>query len=364
MARRLGDRGAEAQITAHYAWWRHLWRHTDEHGSYQEALALAKDTASPQAVFLIQTNLGQLERWRGNPIRSLEYTRGLLETLETAYNITVASTLSFVRGLSLIDVGRYQEAVAHLTRWVEILERNNILISVGRCYNGLGWAHAEIYDLERAFRLNLRSLEHAVGLRESRAILFSASEMQAMTEVNLIENRAEMGKLDEAWDHIGRFETTSADPAYDIFRHRWTSRMSAVKASILMARGDLDSAQALAEQGLDVAARWAMKKYVGKGERLLGQVMTRRRAHDRAETHLQTALQKLEEVGNPKQLWITHTALAELYEQMQRPDQAREQWQAAAAIVRSTAGGLEDEGLRETFLGAAPVRKILANAGP
>ena len=67
-------------------------------------------------------------------------------------------------------------------------------------------------------------------------------------------------------------------------------------------------------------------------------------------------------IGNPKQLWVTRTALAELYEEMKRPDQAGEQWQAAASIVRSTAEGLEDEGLRETFLGAAPVREILTHA--
>jgi Tfp pilus assembly protein PilF len=90
--------------------------------------------------------------------------------------------------------------------------------------------------------------------------------------------------------------------------------------------------------------------------------MTKRRAHDRAEIHLQTALQNLERVGNPKQLWITHTALARLYEAMERPDRAREQWQAAAAIVRSTADGLEDHDLRETFLGAAPVRQIAEHA--
>jgi tetratricopeptide (TPR) repeat protein len=364
LARKLGDQGAEAQIAANYAYWRYLWRHTDEYRSLEEALGLARDAANPQAAFLIQMLLGHVERWRGNPIRSLEYIRGPFETLQAACNITVASLLAFGRGLSLIEVGRYQEAVAHLTQWVEILERNNILISIGRCFNGLGWAHAEIYDLQRAFQLNRRSLEHAVGLQKSRAILFSVSEMQAMTEVNLIENLAEMGELDQAWEHIGRFETTSADPAYDMLRHRWTSRMNEVKAAILIARHQLDGAQALAEQILHVAKGWAMKKYVGKGERLLGQAMTRRCAYDRAEIHLQTALKKHGEVGNPKQLWSTHTALAELYEERKRPDQVREQWQAAAAIVRSTADGLEDEGLRETFLAAAPVFEILKHAKP
>ncbi|MBI5016154.1 MAG: AAA family ATPase [Deltaproteobacteria bacterium] len=363
LARRLGDKGAEAQIATMYAYWRLLWRHTDEQGAVDEALTLATGAANQQAIFLIQTHLAHLERWRGNPARSLEYTRGPLEMLHAAYNITVASHLAFFHGLDLTDVGRYQEAVAHLSQWVEILERNRVLIALGRFYNALGWAYSETYDLEQAFRFNVRATEHAAGLRKSPANLFSTSELHAMAEVNLMENRAEMGQLDEAWQHIARFQQASADPAYDLVRHRWSARMNHVKASILLARGDLDSVQALARQGLDVAERWAMKKYIGKAERLLGQVMTERRAYDAAQPYLHTALEKLEQVGNPKQLWITHTALAKLFRALGRPDREREHWQAAAAIVGSTAEGLQDEALRKTFLEAAPVWEILEKSG-
>jgi hypothetical protein len=74
------------------------------------------------------------------------------------------------------------------------------------------------------------------------------------------------------------------------------------------------------------------------------------------------ALTKLEEVGNPKQLWLTHTALARLYDKMNRHDLEREQWQAAASIIKSTAEDLEDKELRTTFINADPVREILKNA--
>ena len=90
--------------------------------------------------------------------------------------------------------------------------------------------------------------------------------------------------------------------------------------------------------------------------------MTDRGAHDAAEARLIDAITKLEEVGNPKQLWITHTALARLYEKMKRPDLQREQWNTAAAIIQSTADGLQDEALRDTFLNAAIVREITDNS--
>ena len=90
--------------------------------------------------------------------------------------------------------------------------------------------------------------------------------------------------------------------------------------------------------------------------------MAERDAYDLAEAKLREALSKLKEVGNPKQLWITHTALAGLYEKMNRPDLEREQWQTAASVIKSTADDLEDEELRATFINAKPVKEILDNA--
>jgi hypothetical protein len=90
--------------------------------------------------------------------------------------------------------------------------------------------------------------------------------------------------------------------------------------------------------------------------------LTERGAYDQAESKLKVALPNLEKVGNPKQLWITHKALARLYEKMNRRDLEREQWQAAASVVNSTADDLEDKELRTTFINAEPAREILDNA--
>ena len=87
-----------------------------------------------------------------------------------------------------------------------------------------------------------------------------------------------------------------------------------------------------------------------------------RGAHDLAEAKLLAGLAKLEEVGNPKQIWMTHVALARLYEKMGRPDLERERWQAAHSIIASTANGLQDERLRDTFVNAAPIREIMEHA--
>jgi tetratricopeptide (TPR) repeat protein len=138
--------------------------------------------------------------------------------------------------------------------------------------------------------------------------------------------------------------------------------MNNLKGTMLLGEGDLDGAEKLATGCLEAATRKRFRKYIGKAERLLGQIFTKRAAYDSAEASLRSALKNLEKVGNPKQLWMTQTTLAELYGEMNRPDRAREHWQAAAAVVRSTADGLEEPNLRETFLGAASVRQIAEHA--
>lgn len=222
--------------------------------------------------------------------------------------------------------------------------------------------YSELYDLKKAYSFNKLALENVNTLRKSPAIIYSALEMQSMAEVNLMENKFEMGQVDEAWKHLTRFEEVSAHPDYAFLRDRWLTRMNDLKGTILLGREDIDSAEELARQCLDTAAKRGWKKYVGKAERLLGRTFTTKGAFDQAEEHVQTALAKLEGVENPKQLWITHMALARLYEKMSRHDLERKHWQEAASIIKSTADGLEDKELRTTFINAKPVREIMEKA--
>jgi len=193
-------------------------------------------------------------------------------------------------------------------------------------------------------------------------MLFWASEMEAQTEINLMEIKYATGKVNEAWEHLIRYEKVSSHPDYDYIRWRWSIRMKDLKGTIILKRRDLDGAEKLARECLDIATRDESRKYMGRAERLFGRILTERGAYDQAESKLKSALTNLEKVGNPKQLWLTHSALARLYEKMNRSDLEQEQWQAAASIIKSTADDLEDKELRMTFINAGPVREILEQA--
>jgi class 3 adenylate cyclase/tetratricopeptide (TPR) repeat protein len=362
LARKLKDKGAEAKILTAYSFWRATWYASDEYKAIQHAFGLARESGQPATVMLTAMVLALTERVRGAPQRCLKLTEGMVEMLQSAFNIYVTGNLSFVRGMALTEAGRYSEAIELLGRQIDIMERNTIYIHLGRLCNTLGWTYSEVYNFEKARDLNKRSLEYVIMLRRSPAMLFWALEMQSQTEINLMENKYAMGKVNEAWEHLTRYEKVSSHPDYDYVRWRWSIRLKDLKGTILLRRGDLNGAEKLARECLDVATRDEMRKYMGRAERLLGRTLTERGAYDQADSKLKSALTNLEEVGNPKQLWLTHTALAKLHEKMNRHDLKQNHWQAAASVIKSTADDLEDKELRKTFINAKPVREILDNA--
>jgi class 3 adenylate cyclase/tetratricopeptide (TPR) repeat protein len=362
LARDLGDNGAEAIITTLYAYWRYHWRSSDEYDTLQGCIAMAEKSGQPAAVVVAQAYLSLIERWRGNPQRALELTKGFPELLQSMFSILGANHLNLLFSWSLTELGGYQEATRYLEQGLDIAQKNSLHFFIFRYYNSLGWTYSELYNLKKAFNFNNQALENVIALKKNPTMIYIVSEIRAMTEVNLMENKFEMGKADETWEDLLCFEKEIASPDYDFSRDRWDARMKDLKGIMLLKRGDLDGAEETVRQGLEVATKRQYKKYIGRAERLSGQIMTERGAYDLAEAKLREALSKLEEVGNPKQLWITHTALARLYEKMNRPDLKREQWQTAASVVNSTADNLDDEELRTTFINAKPVQEILENA--
>jgi len=366
LARKLKDKGAEARILMSYSLWRAAWQASeqasDEYKMMLHAYSLAQESGKPAAVMYVTMILALAERLKGAPQRCLELSEGMVELFQSTFNIYVTGNLSFFRGMALTDAGRYSEAIQLLSRQIDIVRKNEIYIHLGRLCNTLGWTYSEVYDFEKALALNKRSLDYVITLQRSPAMLYWALEMQSQAEINLMENKYETGKVKEAWEHLTRYEKVSGHPDYDYARFRWSIRMKDLKGGILLNQGDLNGAEQLARECLDIATWGEFRKYIGRAERLFGRILTERGSYKQAEDKLKTGLTKLVEVGNPKQLWITHTALARLYEKMNRHDLERKHWQEAAYIIKSTADDLEDKELQTTFINAKPVREILENA--
>jgi hypothetical protein len=66
-----------------------------------------------------------------------------------------------------------------------------------------------------------------------------------------------------------------------------------------------------------------------------------------------------EEIGLPGELWQIWAAIAEICERRSEPEDAGDAFSRAAAIVERLAGEIEDEVLKDGFLLAPQLRRVM-----
>jgi tetratricopeptide (TPR) repeat protein len=177
-----------------------------------------------------------------------------------------------------------------------------------------------------------------------------------------MENLFDQGKVDQAWDRMKAYEKESRGEIYDFERVFWEPRMDLLRARILLYRNELNQAKTVIIKKLERARKKHMRKREGGFLCLLGEAQLRQGQPDNAIKNLSEAIAILKEVGNPRQLWQAHTSLAWSYNKMGRSSEAKEQWGAAAGVIHNLANGLSDRQLKEGFVRADPILKILSKA--
>ena len=83
----------------------------------------------------------------------------------------------------------------------------------------------------------------------------------------------------------------------------------------------------------------------------------------RAMDHLHEAHSLARKIGLPKELWQIQSRLGELHERRGEAGEAREAFSLAAQTLRELARKIGDEELREGFLSAPQVRRVLGRIG-
>jgi len=364
-AKEVGDKGVESQILSIKGFY--LGNLGYRHEGYNmavEAEVMALQSGNPRAVVRAHGLRALAERWLGRPGKAIELTEGMVDTLSKMFNLGQLSGLIFLRGLSLAEIGRIEDAFAALKYGIDLCERFGGAFHLGRLYNTLGYCYGEIHHPEVAWKWNLKSEAIARKLMEQYPVGGSiAAEIVAQANVNLMENMLDQGKTEEVRTRMTPFEEESKSPDYYRARDRWEARLDFLASLILLQRNNIDEAEAIIIKNLKISRREHTKKIEGRFLRLIGEVQMKRNEFDRAISSISESIMILKEVGNPRRLWEAHTSLASVYDKLQRGSEAREQWGAAAELIYKTANGLSDRNLREGFLNAKPIRNILAKAG-
>ena len=364
-AKEVGDKGAESQFLSNEGFYLCSLGHWYEgYNLMVEAEAMALQTGNQRAVATNRVRRACAERWLGNPHKSIELTEGMIDVVSKMFSLAQLSGLIFARGLPLAEIGRIEEAVAVLKHGIDLCEKLGGVLHSGRLYNILGYCYSEIHHPEEARKWNLKSEAVARKLMDQYLMGRQMSaEIVAQANVNLMENLFDQGNTEGAWDRLISFEQESKTPDYFRARDRWEARLDFLASLILLQRGNVDQAEIRIEKNLEMSRREHIKKIEGRFLRLLGEAQMKRNEFDNAIRSLSEAILILKEVGNPRQLWEAHASLASVYHKLRHGDEAKDQWGAAADIIRNTASGLSDQNLREGFLNAKPIQDILAKTG-
>jgi class 3 adenylate cyclase/tetratricopeptide (TPR) repeat protein len=363
--REVRDKGAESRLLSSKGFYLATMGYRYEgYNMAVEAEAMALQTGNPRAVVATRGIRAVSERWLGRPGKTVELTEGMTDALSKMFNLNQLSGLIYIRGLSLAEIGRIEDAFAALKHGIDLCEKFGGAVHLGRLYNTLGYCYSEIHHPEEAWKWNLKSEEIARKLMAQYPMGgLIAGEIVAQADVNLMENLFDQGKTEEAWDRLKSFEEESKSSDYYRSRDRWEARLDCLASLILLQRDNISEAEARIIKNLEISRREHTKKIEGRFLKLLGEVQMKRNEFNNAISSIYEAILTLKEVGNPRQLWETHDSLALAYKKLRRESEAREHWGAAAELIHKTAGGLSDRNLREGFLNTKPIRDILAKAG-
>jgi class 3 adenylate cyclase/tetratricopeptide (TPR) repeat protein len=254
--------------------------------------------------------------------------------------------------------GEYEPALTLLEDVLATAKRIREFFYLARGLNTMGWIYGELQDHRQAMTWNMQGVETA---REAN---FSIPECESNARLNLGDNLLALGRLDEAEEQFQKVEQVVRNPRpQDHFMlWRYAQHLFHSYGEFWLARSNLDNATAYADECLTLAEQSKSRKNIVKGRRLRGLVFLAQGKLAEAEQELSIALEVALRVGNPTQLWMTHAALARLFEKMKQEELEREQWKAAADVIKSTVDELQDKALRKTFINAAPIREIMESA--
>lgn len=91
------------------------------------------------------------------------------------------------------------------------------------------------------------------------------------------------------------------------------------------------------------------RKYLVKGWWLQGEITLAHRQWDEAVGWLQQALPLIQTMGNPTQLGKIRLALGHLHTAARRPEQARQAYQAACAVIEPVKASVQNPELRASL---------------
>jgi DNA-binding SARP family transcriptional activator/tetratricopeptide (TPR) repeat protein len=249
---------------------------------------------------------------------------------------------SWALGLGLSEIGEYEEGLELCRRGTELARNTQNALLIWYNLNHLGRAHEALLDLQEARRV----YEEALQLRGPlgpRYEVFSSFRLCAVAALS--------EDWQEAYAHALRVHEgrTSFDVLDGLYLYH--------------------EAEALLRGGDERLAREEVRRFADRAEvnernrisylRSLAVLSEWECDTQRAIEHLQEARALAEKIGLPGELWQIQSRIGDLHERRGESEEARAAFSRAAQTLRMLAQKIGNDELRERFLSAPQVRRVL-----
>lgn len=257
-------------------------------------------------------------------------------------------------GLARVKRGFVSDGTKHLLGAISLARRNNDRFWLPRLVSRVGWVHREVLAPERAREFDTEALQI---LRDNP--LPQAPEAESMLDMAIDEAR--LGHTERASEMLADLEVRIAEARW----FRWVDelRFEAASAEHWTADGDRGRAVSHAGRLLGLARRLGAREYRCAAERFRARAALASGSDIEVSARdLAGAVEELRAVEAPLEIWQAARILGLVRQRLGDDVGAGEAFAESAAAVRRIAEGVEDEALREGFLGAEPVRQVLEAA--
>ena len=297
---------------------------------------------------LIESRVIQLETVEQNPYPNTAYLRG-----------------RFVLGLNSLFLGEWGEALREIKDLIAMLDKN------GNYYWG------RIMQLHRAW-IHLHAMDFAgvLAICDSALPLVRDPELRPASDLPIpipsaFRNRlvlagtaeTALGNYESALEHLLAARADVHRPAI-IFNWFWRMRLESALTELWLAKGDLAEARTQAETFLVITLGTAEHTWQALAWEVNARIAMADLDLTRAQDCIAKGLSAMEGFEVPLAAWRVHATAAELSERMKSREPAERHRALSRDTIMKLANSLpEEEPLRQIFLSAPLIRKVLDGPG-
>lgn len=323
---------------------RHTGRFQEARERYQESLALAEKIMYPSGRAKALEGLGTYHHLLGHDDeaqRCLTMAYTLFKSAgDIGGQVTTLNWLGLVQSYGEIDkaIATFNEALLlarKINRW------NDVVILL----DNLGENYQELFAIEKAVQIH----QEALQLAEEKQLNFILSDLYRNLGVEL----SYLERYEEA-THYLLLALQLSQGAKDV----------EIEAQILYSLAIMEigqervaQAERFARQLNELADHQKSTRFQARGRYVAGLVKQKQGDFTAAAAQWQEALFLAHQSQQQSLLWQVHASLADI---SPSPGLALVHWRIAAEIIQQIAHPIQDQNLKQTFLQAPPIARVLA----